>query len=65
MMRGQVRGWMARWCERRRNAKEREPGQAGRLSGVRWESRARKRAQAETAAMEMLKKSCPKKVQTT
>ena len=61
MMRGQVRGSMARWWERRRKAREREPGQAGSESGVRWERRARKRAQAETAAMEMVTKSCQKK----
>ena len=49
-MRGQTRGWRARWWARRRKAIEREPGQAGSESGVRWERRARKSAQAETAA---------------
>ena len=48
--RGQTRGWRARWCASRRKAIEREPGQAGSESGVRWERRARKSAQAERAA---------------
>ena len=52
-----MRGERARWWERRRNAREREPGQAGRESGVRWESKARKRAEAETAAQPRRRRS--------
>ena len=49
-MRGQVRGERARCWVRSRRARETEPGQARREEGVRWESRARKRQQAEVPA---------------